>query len=195
MSSKRQGVYLGTDSGATTSKTGGVWADGSIISTHLRQSSTNSQAGTAAVVQGWVEGVKGFLADNQLGWDQVLGAGLAIPGPYAGPGVLGRAANLPASFEGWNFQAEYAAALSAAAGRPVPLVAGNDGNYGGVGEAQQTLAQNQNLVMTIGTIGLTWSGPFAIATYAFRTLTSQLESLANARQTAAQIVREIVTRT
>ncbi len=66
---------------------------------------------------------------------------------------------------------------------------------GGVGEAQQTLAQNQSLVMTIGTIGLTWSGPFAIATYAFRTLTSQLESLANARQTAAQIVREIVTRT
>ena len=49
--------------------------------------------------------------------------------------------------------------------------------------------------MTIGTIGLTWSGPFAIATYAVRTLTSQLESLANARQTAAQIVREIVTRT
>jgi hypothetical protein len=30
-------------------------------------------------------------------------------------------------------------------------------------------------VMTIGTIGLTWSGPFAIATYAFRTLTSQAQ--------------------
>lgn len=149
MSSKRQGVYLGTDSGATTSKTGGVWADGSIISTHLRQSSTNSQAGTAAVVQGWVEGVKGFLADNGLGWDQVLGAGLAIPGPYAGPGVLGRAANLPASFEGWNFQAEYAAALSAAAGRPVPLVAGNDGNYGGVGEAQRVRGDSRATVLML----------------------------------------------
>ena len=65
---------------------------------------------------------------------------------------------------------------------------------GGVGEAQQTLAQNQSLVMTIGTIGLTWSGPFAAATYAFRTLTSHLDSLANARQTATQIVREIMTR-
>ena len=41
-------VYLGTDSGATTSKTGGVFADGTPISTKLRQSSTNSQAGTAA---------------------------------------------------------------------------------------------------------------------------------------------------
>ncbi len=67
MSSTRQGVFLGTDSGATTSKTGGVWADGSIISTQLRQSSTNSQAGTAAVVRGWVEGVVGFLADTQIG--------------------------------------------------------------------------------------------------------------------------------
>jgi predicted NBD/HSP70 family sugar kinase len=149
MSSKRQGVYLGTDSGATTSKTGGVWADGSIISTHLRQSSTNAQAGTAAVVQGWVDGVQGFLADNQLGWDQVLGAGLAIPGPYASPGVLGRAANLPASFEGWNFQAEYAAALSAAAGRPVPLVAGNDGNYGGVGEAQRVRGDSRATVLML----------------------------------------------
>ena len=60
MSTPLQGVYLGTDSGATTSKTGGVWADGSIISTKLRQSSTNSQAGTAAVVKGWIDGVLGF---------------------------------------------------------------------------------------------------------------------------------------
>ncbi|MES1167649.1 MAG: hypothetical protein ABUL61_00625, partial [Oleiharenicola lentus] len=66
MSTPLQGVYIGTDSGATTSKTGGVWADGSIISTKLRQSSTNSQAGTAAVVKGWVDGVVGFLADNNL---------------------------------------------------------------------------------------------------------------------------------
>ena len=65
MSTIRQGVYLGTDSGATTSKTGGVWADGSVISTKLRQSSTNSQAGTTAVVQGWLDGVVGFLADNR----------------------------------------------------------------------------------------------------------------------------------
>ncbi len=81
MSDSKQGIFLGTDSGATTSKTGGVWADGSIISTKLRQSSTNSQAGTAAVVSGWVDGVKGFLADNHLSWSEVRGVGLAIPGP------------------------------------------------------------------------------------------------------------------
>src|SRR5688572_6178186 len=133
MTTSSQGIFIGTDSGATTSKTGGVWADGSIISTRLRQSSTNSQAGTAAVIKGWVDGVVGFLADNQLSWDQVRGVGLAIPGPYLGYGVMGRASNLPKSFEGWNFHAEYGAALSAAAGRPMALVVGNDGNYGGVG--------------------------------------------------------------
>ena len=79
-----QGVFIGTDSGATTSKTGGVWTDGSIISTKLLQSSTNSQLGTAAVVKGWVEGVSGFLSQNQLTWAQVQGVGLAI-GTQAGP--------------------------------------------------------------------------------------------------------------
>ena len=128
-------IFLGTDSGATTSKTGGVWADGSIISHQLRQSSTNSSAGTEAVVRGWVDGVNGFLAENKLAWSQVQGVGLAIPGPYERYGVLGRAANLPRSFEGWDFHADYSRAIAVAAGRPVPLVVGNDGNYGGVGEA------------------------------------------------------------
>lgn len=128
-------IYIGTDSGATTSKTGGVRADGSILSMKLRQSSTNSQAGTAAVIKGWVEGVEGFLADNQLSWSQVRGVGLAIPGPYQRYGVLDRSANLPPAFAGWDFHAEYSQALAAKAGRPVPLIAGNDGNYGGVAEA------------------------------------------------------------
>ncbi|HYC72642.1 MAG TPA: ROK family protein [Opitutaceae bacterium] len=144
-----RGVFIGTDSGATTSKTGGVWDDGTIISMKLRQSSTNSQAGTAAVVRGWVEGVKGFLADNALAWDQVRGVGLAIPGPYERYGVLGRSANLPASFEGWNFATEYANALAAEAGRPVPLVAGNDGNYGGVGEAARVRGHTRSTVLML----------------------------------------------
>lgn len=149
MSTSHHGIYIGTDSGATTSKTGGVWSDGTIISTKLRQSSTNSQAGTAAVVKGWVDGVVGFLTDNKLTWDQVLGVGLAIPGPYDSYGVLGRAANLPKSFEGWNFHAEYSAALAFAAGRPVTLVVGNDGNYGGVGEAQRVRGNSRATVLML----------------------------------------------
>ncbi len=130
-----QGVYIGTDSGATTSKTGGIFADGSIISHELRQSSTNSAAGTDAVIAGWVEGAKGFIADNNLSWDDVKGVGLALPGPYQEYGILAKSSNLPASFEGWNFWADYSKALEEAAGRPIPLSTGNDGDLGGVGEA------------------------------------------------------------
>lgn len=133
----KPGVFIGTDSGATTSKTGGVWTDGSIVSTKLLQSSTNSQQGTEAVIKGWVEGVVGFLKQNDLSWDQVQGVGLAIPGPYQRYGVMDRSANLPKSFEGWDFYADYSKALAAAAGRQIPLVVGNDGNYGGVGEAHR----------------------------------------------------------
>ncbi|MEI8294405.1 MAG: ROK family protein [bacterium] len=128
-------IFLGTDSGATTSKTCGVYEDGTPVTLHLAQSSTNAQLGTKAVVEGWIEGMEKFLAENHLVWDQVAGVGLAIPGPYLSYGVLDRTANLPASFEGWNFVADYSAAIEARAGRKIPLVAGNDGNYGGVAEA------------------------------------------------------------
>lgn len=142
-------VFIGTDSGATTSKTGGVWADGSPISTKLRQSSTNSQDGTAAVVKGWVEGVEGFLADNKIAWSQVAGVGLALPGPYRSYGVLERSANLPLSFAGWNFHADYSAALAAKAGRPIPLIVGNDGDLGGVGEAARVRGDKKASVVLL----------------------------------------------
>ena len=155
-------VFIGTDSGATTSKTGGVWADGSTVSTKLLQSSTNSQAGTDAVVRGWVQGVNGFLAEHRLSWDQVGGVGLAIPGPYLREGVLARSANLPLSFEGWDFRADYAQALAAAAGRPVALVVGNDGRFGGVAEARVVRGDQRASVLMLAPgsgLGCAYIGP------------------------------------
>ncbi|MEY4488586.1 MAG: hypothetical protein RIQ79_1094 [Verrucomicrobiota bacterium] len=149
MTSTAPDIYLGTDSGATTSKTGGIYADGTPISTRLRQSSTNSQAGTAAVIAGWVEGVQGFLAENNLSWSQVRGVGLALPGPYQSYGVLGKSANLPESFTGWNFHADYSAALSHAAGRPIALTVGNDGDLGGVGEAARVRGDTSSTVLLL----------------------------------------------
>lgn len=128
-------IYIGTDSGATTSKTAGVYEDGTPITLNLAQSSTNSQLGTEAVVKGWIEGVEKFLAEHKFQWDQVRGVGLAMPGPYQSYGVLDRSPNLPPSFAGWDFHADYSAALAEKAGREIPLVTGNDGNYGGVAEA------------------------------------------------------------
>ena len=147
--SSNKSIFIGTDSGATTSKTGAVWADGTAVSTKLRQQPTDSQLGTDAVVRSWVEAVTGFLNENGLAWEQVQGVGLAIPGPYKSYGVLERTANLPASFEGWNFAKDYSEALALRAGRKIPLIVGNDGNYGGVAEAAHVRGDSKDSVLML----------------------------------------------
>jgi glucokinase len=148
MSANRQ-VYVGTDSGATMSKVGAVWEDGTTVSTKLYQHPTNAQAGTGAVVTGWIEAIGVYLAQNQLTWAEVAAVGLAIPGPYLRYGVLGRSANLPATFEGWDVHNDYSQALAAKAGRAVPLVVGNDGAFGGVGEAQRVRGTSTGSVLML----------------------------------------------
>jgi len=136
MSSKNRKIFIGTDSGATTTKFAAVWENGEAITTKLLQRPTNSQNGREAVVSGWVAGISEFLAQNGLEWSQVQSVGLAIPGPYERYGVFGKSPNLPASFIGWDVYKDYSSALAAMAGRALPLVVGNDGNYGGVAEAR-----------------------------------------------------------
>lgn len=142
-------VFLGTDSGATTTKTAGVWGDGSIVSQKLIQKPTHSAGGPDAVIRGWVGGIEAFLAENKLDWAGVQGVGLAVPGVFRGYGVLDRAPNLSAQFEGWRVHEHYSAALAAAAGRPIPLVVGNDGNYGGVGEAARVRGERRASVVML----------------------------------------------
>jgi glucokinase len=142
-------LYLGTDGGATTSKVGGVWDDGTAISTRLLQRPTNAGQGPDAVVRGWVEALGDYLGQNGLGWDQVHGVGLAIPGPFQRYGVLDRSANLPASFEGFDVHTAYANALAERAGRPVVLAVGNDGDLGGVAEAHQVRGNGTGTVVML----------------------------------------------
>jgi len=130
-------VFIGTDGGATTSKIGGVWADGSTVSTKLLQRPTNAHLGPDETIRGWVESVGIYLADNDLTWAQVQGVGVAIAGPQQRYGVMDKGPNFPASFAGYDVLHHYGTALAARAGRPVPLVVGNDGNMGGVAEAQR----------------------------------------------------------
>lgn len=147
--SRQRAVYIGTDSGATTSKIGGVWEDGTTVSTRLLQRPTNTVEGPEAVVRGWVEAVSEYLQDNGLSWDQVHGVGLAIPGPFRSYGVLDRSANLPVSFAGFDVYTAYTEALSARAGRAVPLSVGNDGDLGGVAEAQRVRGTSQATVVLL----------------------------------------------
>jgi glucokinase len=130
-------VFIGTDSGATTSKVGGVWDDGTPVSTSLLQRPTDAHLGPDAVVQGWVEAATTYLEQNGLLWAQVQGVGVAIPGPRRSYGVLERGPNLPESFVGFDVYTAYSQALAARAGRPIALAVGNDGNMGGVAEAQR----------------------------------------------------------
>jgi glucokinase len=135
--SRGRGVYVGTDGGATTSKVAGVWDDGTTVSTRLLQRPTNSEAGPLATVASWVQAIADYLTDNGLHWDELHGVGLAIPGPYERYGVFGRSPNLHHSFAGFDVHTAYQAALQQRAGRTIPLVVGNDGNMGGVAEAQR----------------------------------------------------------
>jgi glucokinase len=144
-----QPVYLGTDCGATTSKVAGVWADGAPVSTELLQRPTNAQLGPAAVVQGWVEANGAYLERSGLTWEAVRGVGVAIPGPRRSYGVLERGPNLPESFVGFDVYTAYRQALAAAAGREVPLAVGNDGNMGGVAEAQRVRGAGSSTVLML----------------------------------------------
>jgi glucokinase len=146
---KSQQVFIGTDSGATTSKVGGVWSDGTTISTKLAQRATNAQDGPEALTQGWVRAIGEYLAENGLAWDQVAGVGLAIPGPFQRYGVLDHSANLPQSLAGWDVHSAYSNALSRAAGRAIPLVVGNDGNYGGVAEAHRLRGEGSGSLLML----------------------------------------------
>jgi glucokinase len=142
-------IFIGTDSGATTTKFSAVRENGGFVSTKVLQRSTNSEKGRDAVIASWIAGVSDFLAQNHLHWDNVAGVGLAIPGPYERYGVFSRTPNLPASFSGWNVYADYSAALALASGRALPLVVGNDGNYGGVAEARLARGDAKATVMML----------------------------------------------
>lgn len=142
-------IYIGTDGGATTSKVGGVWDDGTTISTKLLQRPTGSANGPLGVVRGWVGMINDYLEQNGLNWNMVSGVGLAIPGPYERFGVLGRSPNLPETFAGFDLYAAYHAALAERAGRPIPLAFGNDGNMGGVAEAQHARGDSDASVVML----------------------------------------------
>ncbi len=142
-------IYIGTDSGATTSKIGAVWSDGSPVTTKLLQRSTNSQFGKEAVINSWVEAIDEFLLQNELEWKQVAGVGLAMPAPFIHYGVLDKAPNLPSIFEGWDVHTAFSDALSNKAERAIPLVVGNDGNYGGVAEAARVRGNTNASVLML----------------------------------------------
>lgn len=129
-------MHIGTDSGATTTKIAAVRADGEPVAGDVVQRPTRSSEGTAGVIEGWLEAIEAYLEMHGAAWPDVVGVGLAIPGPYLGYGIMDRSANFPPEFAGWNVHEDFSRALQSRSGRKLPLVVGNDGNYGGVAEAK-----------------------------------------------------------
>ncbi|MEO8521837.1 MAG: ROK family protein, partial [Acidobacteriota bacterium] len=148
MGARRQ-VFIGTDGGATTSKVGGVWDDGTAVSTRLLQQPTGSEHGPIETVNRWVDAIDRYLTANGLTWRDVGGVGLAIPGPYERYGVFGHSPNLPKSFRGFDIHTAYLQALAERAGAAVPLIVGNDGNMGGVAEAQRARGNTSSTVLML----------------------------------------------
>lgn len=142
-------IFIGIDSGATTSKVAAVRGDGSFVSMELLQRPTNSAAGPGGVIDAWMNLINEFLAENQLQWDDVGGVGLAVPGPRRSYGVLDVSPNLPANFGGWNVEEDFSIALRKASGRSLPLALGNDGNFGGVAEAAQARGDGRGSVVML----------------------------------------------
>lgn len=136
-----QTIFLGTDCGATTSKIVALREDGTPVSKKLLQRKTRSEDGPNATVAGWVEAIDEYLGEHGLKWDQVAGCGLATPGPYLRYGVFDKTANLPASFFGFDVYSAYRDALKKRTGRDIHVIVGNDGNLGGVAEAQALRTQ------------------------------------------------------
>lgn len=145
-------LYLGIDCGATTSKTGAIDCDGEIVTRRLHQSDTAAAEGAYAIVRGWIEGCRGFLATHGFTWNDVAGVGLAIPGPYLDHGVLGPMPNMPASLTGWHFLDALGTAIAEAAGRAIPVSTANDGQLAGLPEARivQKIAPGGVLVFAPG---------------------------------------------
>lgn len=123
--------------------------DGTPISLKLSQKPTDAQKGKDAILSGWIAAAETYLGENGLGWQHVGGVGLSIPGPFLGPGVLGVTANLPKTLAGWNVGADYAARLSAVAGKQIKVTVGNDGNYGGVAEAREVRGSGKGTVIML----------------------------------------------
>jgi glucokinase len=142
-------VFIGTDGGATTSKVGAVWEDGLAVSTKLLQRPTGSEHGPGETVTRWADAIDAYLQANGLTWAQVAGVGLAVPGPYQRYGVFDNSPNLPASFIGFDVHTAYQQALAKHAGFAVPLIVGNDGNMGGVAEAQHARGNTNGTVVLL----------------------------------------------
>ncbi len=134
---------FGVDLGGTTVKLAFFDREGELL--HKWEIPTVTKDGGRQILPDIAGAVLGYLEEQGISKDQVIGIGIGVPGPVSDQGVVNRCVNL-----GWgvfNIQEE----LSALTGLPVK--AGNDANVAALGEAWKGGGSGcDNMIMaTLGT--------------------------------------------
>lgn len=137
--------YLfGVDVGGTTVKMGLFDKDGNVI--EKWEIPTRTENGGEKILPDIADSIKAKLTEKNIAKEDVIGAGVGVPGPVDGNGIVHRAVNL-----GWgemNLKQELTALLDG-----MRVEGGNDANVAALGEMWKGGGQgHQNLVaVTLGT--------------------------------------------
>lgn len=136
-------ICFGIDIGGTTVKIGILSEEGQILDKW--EIKTRTEDNGAYIVSDIAESLKKAIAEKGYSMDDVIGAGMGVPGPVMADGTINRCVNL-----GWGVY-NAAAELSGLLG--VPVKAGNDANVAALGEQWMGGGKGyDNVVMiTLGT--------------------------------------------
>ncbi len=134
---------FGVDVGGTTIKMGFFETDGKLLDKW--EIKTNTANGGEEILSDIAKSIDNKLAQEGISKDEVQGAGVGVPGPVRGSGVVNRCVNL-----GWGVK-DVAAELGALTGLTVKV--GNDANVAALGELWQGGAKGctDAVMVTLGT--------------------------------------------
>ena len=133
---------FGIDLGGTTVKLAYFNEEGTLL--HKWEIPTNTANGGKAILPDIAAAIKGYLKENNIPREDILGIGLGVPGPVDQLGNAGQCVNL-----GWPAQ-NVSDALSQLTGFPVK--SGNDATNAALGECWKGGHDCNNMVLaTLGT--------------------------------------------
>ena len=134
---------FGVDLGGTTVKIAYFDETGSML--HKWEIPTRKENGGSNILPDIAQAIRGYLTENAIADDQILGIGIGVPGPVNHMGIVNKCVNL-----GWG-TVDVAKTLGDLTGFPVK--AGNDANVAALGECWMGGGQGcDNLVFaTLGT--------------------------------------------
>ena len=134
---------FGVDIGGTTIKMGFFETDGKLLDKW--EIKTNTANGGAEILSDIAKSIDEKLAQEGISKDEVQGAGVGVPGPVRGAGIVNRCVNL-----GWGV-VNVAEELGALTGLTVKV--GNDANVAALGELWQGGAKGctDAVMVTLGT--------------------------------------------